>query len=986
MFLKRIEMQGFKSFADKTVISFDCPITGIVGPNGCGKSNISDAVRWVLGEQSARQMRGEKMYDVIFSGSADRRMQNVAEVTLVFDNENHILNSKQDEIEVTRRLFRDSGDAEYLINRNRVRLKDVIELFLDTGLGKDSLSIISQGNVVSFAEAKPQERRGVFEEAAGVSKYKKRKLESLSRLARTKDNLDRSQDILNELEKQVSPLKRQAHKAEIYREKKKRLEEIEISVLVQEIDEINTSIEEAKKTLFDIETKSQMNSTTIQISENKIIDEKKKASLLEKEINDLQDELMKCVNDISSLESRKTEMDERRKYIIETGNREQKIKETKDLLESAKAEYFDRKERLDHLNTEIKLDSEKLSQTAQSIFDLRNEHEQALSILRSLENQKSYLDNLLKDPFSSTRQSGIKAIMDNKNAIHGIEGVIGQVIVSKDGYEAAISEALGGAMYNIVTRDEESARNAIRFLTRNQSGRATFLPLTVCQPHYISKEAEVICNHTNGYLGLASDFVEYEKQFAPVVNSLLQNVLVADTLENGNEISSLTNHNFKIVTLNGEVIHKGGSMTGGKAKRNTTIVTAQKESEEVASKIDAQSAKATLCKQKLDEAENLRNSLSSSLQQKRISVASLEPLVDAKQAKYEKLKNDLSLLAPTDAENNVSEEIEVDDTVVRLNAAYASRDSITSNIKSKREERASLNQNIDRKEQQLRQIRKDQERYVASSNAIKVDQGRLETKLETNLQRLASEYQLTYEFAKTKVSELDVENAKEEVLQLRSDIERLGNINMNAPEEYNEVNERYEFLKKQIEELTSSRDKILNAIDEMDHVMVKQFKEMFEKINHEFNDIFRSLYGGGKARLILEDPSDILNTGIDIDAQPPGKAVQNNMLFSGGEKSLIALCVLFAILKVKPVPLVILDEVEAALDPGNVERFAKYLHNYVNQTQFIVVTHRQGTMENADVLYGVTMQKQGVSQMLKVELNDALKLADDSSSDGGNKA
>lgn len=984
MFLKRIEMQGFKSFADKTIISFDYPITGIVGPNGCGKSNISDAIRWVLGEQSAKQMRGEKMYDVIFSGSADRRMQNFAEVTLVFSNENHILNSDKDEIEVTRRLFRDSGDAEYLINRNKVRLKDIVELFLDTGLGKDSLSIISQGNVVSFAEAKPQDRRGVFEEAAGVAKYKKRKIESLSRLARTKENLDRSQDILNELEKQVSPLKRQAHKAEIYREKKKRLEEIEISVLVQEIDEINASIEDAKKTLFDIETKEQMNSTTIQINETKLIEEKKKASILENAINDLQDELMNCVNVISSLESRKTEMDERRKYIIETGNREQKIKETKDLLESAKTEYLDRKERLDKLNVDIKLDSEKLSATAQSIFDLRNENEQALSILRSLENQKNYLDTLLKDPFSSTRQAGIKVVMENANALHGILGVIGQVIVSKDGYEQAISEALGGAMYNIVTRDEESARNAIRFLTRNQSGRATFLPLTVCQPHYISKEAEVICNNTEGFLGFASDFVTYDHTFDPIVKSLLQNVFVVDSLENGNELSNLTNHNYKIVTLNGEVIHKGGSMTGGKAKRNTTIVTAQKESEEIADKIDAQRARATLCRQKLDEAESIRNSLSSSLQQRRISMASLEPLVDAKQAKYEKLKNDLSLLAPTDIEIDDTKDTEVDETIVKLNAAYAKRDSITSNIKSKREERISLNQDIDRKEQQLRQIRKDQELFVASSSAIRVDQGKLETKLETNLQRLASEYQLTYEFAKTKVSELDVENAKEEVLQLRADIERLGNINMNAPEEYSEVNDRYEFLKKEIEELTNSREKILNAIDEMDHVMVKQFKEMFDKINHEFNDIFCSLYGGGKARLILEDPSDILNTGIDIDAQPPGKAVQNNMLFSGGEKSLIALCVLFAILKVKPVPLVILDEVEAALDPGNVERFAKYLHHYVEQTQFIVVTHRQGTMENVNVLYGVTMQKQGVSQMLKVELSDALKMVDDTSKNGGN--
>lgn len=982
MFLKRIEMQGFKSFADKTVISFDYPFTGVVGPNGCGKSNISDAVRWVLGEQSARQMRGEKMNDVIFSGSADRRMLNMAEVTLVFDNQNHVLNTDKDEIEVTRRLYRDSGDAEYLINRNRVRLKDIVELFLDTGLGKDSLSIISQGNVVAFADAKPQDRRGVFEEAAGVAKYKKRKLESLSKLARTKENLDRSQDILTELEKQVSPLKRQAHKAEIYREKKKRLEEIEISVLVQEIDEINASIEDAKKTLFEIETQAQMNSTNIQVGENKVQDEKRSIAILDSEINDLQEDLMRCVDEITSLEARKTEMDERRKYIIETGNREQKVKETRDLLESAKAEYEDRQSRFDTINTEIKLDSEKLSQIAQSIFDLSNEFEQAQGILRSLENQRNYLENMLRDPFSSGRQAGTKAIMDNKNALHGIMGVIGQVIVSDDGYESAISEALGGSMYNIVTDNEESARNAIRFLTRNQSGRATFLPLTVCQPHRLSRESEVICENTEGYLGVASDFVQYDDRFQPIVDSLLQNVIVVDTIENGNHISELTNRNYKIVTLNGEIIHKGGSMTGGKSRRNTTIVTAQKELDDVIQKIDAQKARVELARKNNDSAQAERNTLSMSLQQKRISLASLEPLVDAKKAKYEKLKNDLALLLP-DGDTEITKEIEVDDTIIRLNKAYSNRDEITSSIKTKRDQRMQLNQDADRKEQQIRQLRKDQERYVASANAIKIDQGRLETKLETNLQRLASEYQLTYEFAKTRSNEITVDNAKEEVLQLRADIERLGNINMNAPEEYSAVNERYEFLKKQIEELTSSRDKILDAIDEMDHVMVKQFKEMFDKINVEFNDIFRSLYGGGKARLILEDPSDILNTGINIDAQPPGKSVQNNMLFSGGEKSLIALCVLFAILKVKPVPLVILDEVEAALDPGNVERFAKYLHHYVNQTQFIVVTHRQGTMENADVLYGVTMQKQGVSQMLKVELRDALKMADNADTDGG---
>ena len=315
MFLKRIEMQGFKSFADKTIISFDNPITGVVGPNGCGKSNITDAVRWVLGEQSAKSMRGEKMNDVIFAGSADRRKLNMAEVTLVFDNSNHILNSEKEEIEVTRRLFRDSGDAEYLIDRNHVRLKDIVDLFLDTGLGKDSLSIISQGTVVSFADAKPQDRRGIFEEAAGVAKYKKRKLESLSKLERTKENLERSTDILNELEKQVSPLKRQARKAELYREKKARLEEIEISVLVNEIDDANKEIEALEKTLFDVETKATMFSTDIQISETKLQDARKQISALDKEVQTLQDELMQNFNDVSALESRKTELDEKRKYI-----------------------------------------------------------------------------------------------------------------------------------------------------------------------------------------------------------------------------------------------------------------------------------------------------------------------------------------------------------------------------------------------------------------------------------------------------------------------------------------------------------------------------------------------------------------------------------------------------------------------------------------------------------------------------------------------
>ncbi len=974
MFLKRIEMQGFKSFADKTVITFDHPLTGVVGPNGCGKSNISDAVRWVLGEQSAKSLRGEKMNDVIFAGSADRRRLNMAEVTLVFDNSSHVLNSELEEIEVTRRLYRDSGDAEYLINKKNVRLRDVVDLFLDTGLGRDSLSIISQGNVVSFADAKPSERRGIFEEAAGVAKYRKRRMESLSKLERTKDNLDRSNDILLELEKQVSPLRKAARKAEIYREKKKRLEEIEISVLVQDIHDINAAIDSAKETMFDIDTKMTMYKTNILVSETRIQEARSSSNALDREINAMQDSLMKTVNEIQSLEARRTELDEKRKYIIETGNAEEKREETRRLMQEAKAEYEDRLNRLSALETERKLTSEKIAHQAQVILTCEGELQQASTMVRNLENRKNVIEQIQRNPFNN--QAGIRSIMDHQHALHGILGVIGQVLKPKSGYEEAVSTALGGAMNNIVTLDDACARDAIRFLTRNQSGRATFLPLTVCQPRWVSKDALIICENTKGFLGVASDFVENEKQFDPVVDSLLNNVLVCDSMEAGNELSALTKRMYKIVTIDGEVIHRGGSMTGGKTRNAANIMTMRKEYEEIIQKLDAKQAEEALARKKLSEANAIQEQERYKNQELTRSIAAIEPVIDAKKAKYEKLKNDLILLG-----ESMHEETENtgDELITALNEAYSKRDNLTAEIRSYRERRLKENADAERKEAQLRQIRKDLSMAESSYHAIEVDQGRLETKLDNNLQRLASEYQLTFESASERMKDVDTEDlarAKEEVSSLRAEIQHLGNINMNAPEEYNEVNERYETMKQQIAELTDSRDKILSAIDEMDSVMKKQFKETFDEINREFNTIFTSLYGGGRAELILCEPDDLLNTGIDINAQPPGKTIRNNMLFSGGEKSLIALCVLFAILKAKPVPLVILDEVEAALDPGNVERFAQYLHNYTENTQFIVVTHRVGTMEKADVLFGVTMQHQGVSQMLKVTLKDAMQMAD----------
>lgn len=979
MFLKRIEMQGFKSFADRVVINFDCSISGIVGPNGCGKSNITDAIRWVLGEQSSKSLRGTSMQDVIFAGSADRRKVNMAEVTLVFDNSQHMLNSNQDEIEITRRLYRNNNEAEYLINRNFVRLRDIQDLILDTGLGKDALSMISQGNIQAFADAKPLERRAIFEEAAGVSKYKKRKVESLAKLERCKSNIERLEDILQELERQVSPLKRQAKRAERYREKKQRLEEIETYVLVAEIDRLNSELQEGKQTIFDIETKISVQETTIQVHETKTQDDKQQINNLEHEINSLQEKLMNAINEIQTLETRKIEIDEKRKYAIEQGNNEEKAKQLSILLQEAKNEFDDREQRLNTNQNSIKLYQEQLGNIALEKTTLSAAKEQAAHVLRKLENRKSVLDNLAKDPFTS--HAGVKSIVDNIKSLNGVLGVIGKVITPISDYEEAISVALGNAIYHLVTHNTEQAKAAIAFLKKNRSGRATFLPIEVAKPHLISKEHEIICQNTSGYLGVAFDFVENEPVFDPIVDCLLGNVLVVDTIDNGTKLAELINYRYKIVTLDGDVIHKGGSITGGKTTNSTSIITLQKEIKDLTFKITSQQAECTLNDKNYYKLIQNKEEIERQLMTLRINNATLEQVVDAKRAKYEKLKNDYELLKPNDAEE-IEHNISFHDEIInKLNEAYCFRDQATTEIKSKREYRMKLVTELDRKEQQIRQIRKELGYSNSSLSAINVDLARIETKLENNLQRLATEYQMTYEFAKTKINGDLVENAKEEVLQLRADIERLGNINMEAPEQYQQANERYEFLDKQLNDLKLSRDKILDAIDDMDKVMVKQFKTMFDKINLEFNETFKFLFQGGKAKLILEDATDILNTGIDIDVQPPGKSVQNIRLFSGGEKSLIAICLLFAILKVRPVPLCIFDEVEAALDQANVERFAKYIKQFNEDTQFIIVTHRSGTMEECEILYGVTMQKQGVSQMLKVELFDAIAIADEN---GGN--
>ncbi len=971
MFLKRIEMQGFKSFADPITINFDDPITGIVGPNGCGKSNISDAIRWVLGEQSVKSLRGEKMTDIIFAGTEERKPMNMAEVTLVFDNSQHLLNSDLDEIQLTRRIYNTEQDAEYLINKKNVRYKDILDLIMDTGLGKNSLSMISQGNVLSFAEAKPYDRREIFEDAAGVSKYKKRKIESLNKLQRTKENLDRTFDILSELERQVSPLKRQAKKAEIYREKKARLEQIEVAVLVNDIQNLNQSKIELDKSLFDLESTLAMHETTIQVHENANYDNKQSLKEYDKQINSIQEKLMLTINEIQNLEARKIELDEKRKYALEVGSSEEKRKQMEEYIKEAKFEYEDRLDRLNKLKADIELLNNNLENTAVNLADASLKKDETSNVLNRVTNRAEVLRNVISDPFSASSHAGVQSIMSNKASFYGIMGVIGQEIHPDEGYEEAIATALAGSVYHIVTKDEEAARKAIGFLKKNRSGRATFLPLTVCKPHLVRYEDEIICNNTKGYLGTAYDFCTCDPEYEAVKASLLGNILVTDNLENANNLAALLNYNYKIVTLEGDTVHKGGSMTGGKVKNEVSLITAQAELNRIEADLVSYKAENELTTKKYNSLLLEKDNLDKQITEKRIAIAQLEPIVDTKRAKYEKLRADYELIAPVSSEESLS-----DSLIALLSQNYAKKDELSNSLKLRRDERMKLSAEIDRKDQQIRQIRRQLDEAKNNISNVKTNKAVLETKLDNNLNRLASEYQMTFEYA-LENNDVEIEdNAKEEVLNLRREIQNLGNVNMSAPEEFSEVNERYEFLKKNYDDLIESRDKILAAIDEMDEIMKVQFEKTFNAINDELPGVFAKLFGGGKGRLVLEDPNDILNTGIDIDVQPPGKAVKSIRLFSGGEKSLIAICVLFTILKVRPEPLIVFDEIESALDVANVERFANYVKEFADRSQFLIITHRPGTMERCDSLYGVTMQKRGVSQMLKVKLVDALEMAE----------
>lgn len=971
MFLKRIELQGFKSFADKTVIQFDQDITGIVGPNGCGKSNVNDAIRWVLGEQSVKSLRsGTNMSDIIFSGSEYRKPVNMARVTLVFDNSTRVFDSDFDEIEITRQILRAHNEASYFINKTPCRLKDINDLVMDTGLGKDSLSIITQGNISSFADAKPEDRRSLFEEAAGVAKYKKRKKISLSKLEQTKENLDRLQDILDELERQIGPLEKQAKKAEKYISLRDKLSKIEISVLVEDIDQYNEKINQINKELFDIQAMHTSENVELLKQETRLESIRKEMYALDKQINELQGKYTKAMEENYQLERRKIEQDEKRKYMLKVADKKARQKEIQAMLEEARFEYQDRHQRLMQTQQDLNNRRNIVNDLKTKISKARYESDQANNILTQLQNRRQVLENMMKQPFA--HQQGVRSVMQAKNSLSGVYGVVSELLIAHADKALAVNAALGGSIYQIITKNEADARNAISFLKRNRSGRATFLPLSVCHPRKMNEQVITIASTSPGFLGFASECVDCKEIFDPVKERLLGNVIVVDTLQNANETAKRLRYAYKIVTLDGDIVHTGGSMTGGVTKNQSTPVTMRQELDTINSKIEGQKIKADSCLNETDILTQKLQKENDAIVTLQIELAKLENIYATKKAKYDSILAEYQELG-VDIEENA--ELAQDDLVVQMSKMHAVLDSLSLEIQSLRQSRFDKGNDAEQLENQIRLVRREMNSKQSQIHNYEMEVVKVKTQLENALNRLSTDYEMTYEYALTKKEDVEIESAKEEVIQLRQAISRLGNVNLDAPNEYKEVKERFDFMTSQKEDLEKASQQILAAIDEMDQTMISQFTDMFNKINAELDGVFKAMFGGGRASLSMVDPDDVLNTGIDIDVQPPGKMVKNIQTFSGGEKALIAISVLFAILKARTMPLCIFDEVEAALDQANVERFARYLSHYRGQSQFIAVTHRPGTMEQCDTLYGVTMQKDGVSKVLKVQLKDAVHIA-----------
>lgn len=1181
MLLKSLELHGFKTFPDRIKLSFDKGITSIVGPNGSGKSNISDAIRWVLGEQSAKTLRCSKMEDVVFNGTDKRKKTGYAEVTLSIDNKDRILPFDGDEVAVTRRYYR-SGESEYMINKATVRLRDIHELFMDTGLGRDGYSMIGQGKIDSIVASKSEERREIFEEASGISRYRYRKTEAERKLKSTEENLVRLRDIVGELEDRVGPLKKQSEKAQkflVLSEEKKGLEialwlntldnsaniikeqddkidiqraqyenaEQELANISSETEsiylkngEITSKIDTIRRNISQFESEVSNNNALISVANNDIEHNKETITRLETEIEQLDNSFTEIESQIKekkeNVEKLKLSIEEKQKEYNEVSENlntisvdasrsgdeiqelnsklaelSQKSANAKVVLLTSDSSINELNERIESLNSSLSEKESNLETTSKMLEDYKAQGKDSAEKVERLsnsikglelkisnlkarnENSKGEIDRLTLDSNEKLRRANIledleknlegfahsvKTVMNlsRHGKIGGIHGPVSRLIKVPTDYAVAIETALGGAMQNIVTGNEEDAKRAIRTLKENKGGRATFLPIATIKPRYLNENGIDSCF---GFVGVASDLCDCKDEYKGILQNLLGKIVIAEDLNSAVSIAKKYSYRFKVVTLDGQVVNAGGSLTGGSLNKRTGLLSRASEIEKYRKEAKTLADKANELKEQYsnsqqefakyeadilgtrgdlsteqqelirlrteykacqNEYDSLVNSIDftkneivecenkiSNLQQDKETADKEFSAFEEEIANIEKTTSNLTgnRLALTEKREQLSEKLQN----IRLEIVTFEKDkeALISEIRTSeynsqhqterkenlRNQIVSVNSNIDiinkkiesytnisnnyqdkiaefnnaieklngdkekfeKKSVELRQKEKDlnSTREVSGRELARLEERKinLQKQYDDIIAKLWDEYELTKRQAEEISIEIEnVSTARKRLNEIKSSIRGLGSVNVSAIEEYKEVSERYEFLGAQVSDVEKSKNEIERLINDLTKQMKDAFIENFHEINKHFGETFKELFGGGTASLELANPDDILNSGIDIIAHPPGKIVVHLEALSGGEKALVAIALYFSIMKVRPAPFCVMDEIEAALDDVNVDRFAQYMRRMTDRTQFITITHRRGTMEESDVLYGVTMQDEGISKLLELRASE----------------
>ena len=978
MYLKEIKIAGFKSFADKINLTLDNNITCIVGPNGSGKSNIVDAVKWVLGEQSVKTLRGDgSMTDVIFSGSKSRNPLNLASVTLVFDNSDSYLKVPYTEIAVTRKIYR-SLENEYFINGEKCRLKDINDLFLDSGIGKYAFNIISQGEIANIINSSPYDRRVLFEEAAGVLKYKKRKEEALRKLDRTNENMIRIKDIIAELDTQIEPLRIQKDAAVKYLDYEDKLKNIEIALIASDLDSLNKTFHDTKEKIDKF--KEQIAEEMSKFASSDVTLEKIKKDLndVNIRISNYNDSYIEVSNELERVNGELNILKERSKYDsndIKVHDNIIKLKEDKLILNN----------RLLSLKDEINIINDKIVNLDSTLKTKKNDFENKLSVQSNLEKEISVkeknLNNFIYKIKSLTDyieqgagvNINVKRVLSNPK-LSGIHNTIENLIDLDDSYSISLSAVLGGAKDYVVVEDTRSAKEAINYLKENNFGRVTFFPLDVIKERFIDDDTKYLLNNEKGFIGIFSNLVSYDDKYSKIIKNLLGNVILVDNIDNANLISKHINNRYRIVTLSGEVINIGGSITGGKIKTSSVVAERHELNNLVSSKKSLEEEIALLNNQLIDISDNVDKFKEEvfSLEKDKMLLEE-EKVFKNKQYEDCKLEHDLKekeINNLNSLENNAIKAAE-DNLMNKYYEIMAKKDSLEKKSKVAIEEKEKLQALLEEQEANYKLSNANLRHLENDLKECEIINSKTSVRMDNLLNTLSENYQMTFEKARANyILDIDEDIARAQVSDYKNELRKIGSVNIGAIEEFDRVNTRYQFLKKQSSDLEEAEVTLLNIIDELDTVMKEEFYKAFKLIEVEFDKVFKELFNGGSAKIKLTDPDDLLGTGILINVSPPGKKLSSISLLSGGEKTLAAISLLFAILNIKKVPFCLFDEVEAALDEVNVDRVGAYFKKYSGRTQLIVITHKKKTMEYANTLYGITMQESGVSKLVSVKLDN----------------